>query len=106
MEASGYHQANTVDEIVSHMSGLPSPYPPQDPECNPTLNPDPTIVTTVQPTPVANVATYVSTTLPQILNSMQHMHQLLIHMKTNQKGGGEKKINQKTRTLQAATEPR
>ena len=42
MEAAGYHQANFVNEIVSHMYGIPFPYPLQDPECTPTPNPSPT----------------------------------------------------------------
>ena len=31
MEDVGYHQANLFNDIVSHMSGLPFTYPPQDP---------------------------------------------------------------------------
>ena len=53
------------------MSGLTFIYPPQEPEYTPTPNPAPTIVTTVQQTPLANVATYVSNFLPQILTIMQ-----------------------------------
>ena len=64
MEAAGYHQANLVNYIVTHMSGLSFPYPPQDPEYTPTPNPAPTIVPTVQPTPVANVITDVSNIPP------------------------------------------
>ena len=58
MEASGYHQDNLVNDIFAHMSGIPFTYPPQETEFTPTPNPDPTIVPTVQPIPVANVATY------------------------------------------------
>ena len=80
MEDAVYHQANLVNDIVSHMSGLPFPYPPQEPAYTSIPNPAPTIVPTVQPTPVANVATDVSNILPQLLTSMQHMQQLLIQM--------------------------
>ena len=60
---------------------------------------------TVQPTPVANVATYdVSNILPQLLTSMQQMKQLLIHIQMNQTVFGGQIINLNTRNLQAATE--
>ena len=106
MEAVGYHQYIQVNDIVAHMSGLPFPYPPQDSECTPTPNPDPTIVPTVQPTPVANFATYLYNILPQILTNMQHMQQLLIQIQKNQTRGGVQTSNRNTRTCQAATEPR
>ena len=47
MEAVGYHQSKLFNNIVAHMSGLPFPYPPQDPEYTSTPNPYPTIVPTV-----------------------------------------------------------
>ena len=98
MEDAGYHQANLVNDIVAHMSGLPFPYPPQEPAYTPIPNPSPTIVPTVQPTPVSNVATNVSNILPQLLTSMQQMQQLLIQMQTNQTGGGGQTSNLNTRT--------
>ena len=103
MEGAGYHQANLVNNIVTHMSGLPFPYPLQEPECTPTPNRDPTIVPTVQPTPVANVTTDVYYVLPQLLTSMQQMQQLMIRVNMNQKGGGVQTSNHITRTLQAET---
>ena len=110
MEDAGYHQANLVNDIVSHISGLPFPYFPQDPTYIPILNSSPTIVPTAQPTPVANVATYVvSNILFQILTSMQHIQKLLIHIQTNQTGGEGKTSNINTHiypTCQVATEPR
>ena len=104
MEAVGYHQSNLVNDIVTHMSGLSFPYPPQDPEYTPTPNTYTTIVPTVQPNPVSNVATDVSNILPQILNSMKQMQQLLIQMHTDKTGGGRQTSNRNTCTCQAEIE--
>ena len=106
IEDAGYHQANLVNYIVAHMSGIPFTYSPQDPDYTLTPNTSPTIVPTVQPIPVANVATYVSNIISQILTSMQKMHQLLIQMRAYQTGGGGKTSNCNNHTRQAATEPR
>ena len=83
MEDAGYHQDNLVNDIVVHMSGLPFPYPPQEPAYTPIPNPATAIVPNVQPTLVANVATDASNILPQLPASIQHMHKLLIQMQTN-----------------------
>ena len=59
MEDTGYHQSNPFNDVVSPMSGLPCPYPPQETAYNLVPNSAPTIVSTIQPTPLANVATYI-----------------------------------------------
>ena len=99
MEAAGYHQANLVNDIFAHMSGLSFNSPPQESEYTPTPNLDPTIVPTVQPTPVANVATDISNILPQLLTNMQQMQKLLIKMHTNQTWQGGQTSNRNTRNL-------
>ena len=110
MEDVGHQQSNLVNKIIANMYGLPFPYPTQETAYTSVPNPAPTIVPTIQPTPVSNVATYaVYNISPQILTSMQKMQQLLIQTKTNQTGGGGKTSNRNTRrspTNQAETEPR
>ena len=64
MEAAGYPQANLVNNIATHMYVLPFTYPPKESEYTQTRNTAPTIMPTVQPTPVANVATDVSNIPP------------------------------------------
>ena len=81
------------------MSGLPYPYPPQDPEYTQASNQGPIIMKTVQPKPVANVATDVSNIIPQLLTSMQYMQK-------NQTGEGGQTSNSNTCTCQSETEPR
>ena len=67
-----------VNEMVAHMCVLPFTYLPQETAYTLVPNQSPTIVPTIQPIPVANVATDVSNILPQLLTSMQQMQQLLI----------------------------
>ena len=50
MEDAGYQQSNLVTNIVEKMY--------QDPAYTPVPNSDPTIIPTVQPTPVSSFATY------------------------------------------------
>ena len=106
IEYAGYHQANLVKDIVAHISGISFTCPTQDPECTPIPNPAPTILTTVQPTAVGNIATDKSNILPQLMTSMQNMQQLLIQMQTNQIGGRRQTSNRNTRTYQSETELR
>ena len=83
MEDAVYHQANLVNDIVAHMYGLPFNYPHQEPAYTSIKNPSPTIIPTVQPTPVANVSTDLSNIIPKLLTRMKQMNQLLINMQTN-----------------------
>ena len=46
MEDTGYHQSNPFNDVVSPMSGLPCPYPPQETAYNLVPNSAPTIVST------------------------------------------------------------
>ena len=74
MEDAVYHQANLVNNIFVHMSGLSFPYPPQgchDPVYTLISNYAPTISPIVQPYPAANDATNATyNILPQLLNRM------------------------------------
>ena len=97
MEDAVYHQSNLANNILSHMSGLPLTYPPQDPSHTLVPISYPTIVLTVQPNPVDNVITDAVSNIPhQLLTSIQHIHKLLINMQTNQTGRGLQTINRST----------
>ena len=117
IEDAVFHQANLVNYIVSHMFGLPYPYPPlvcQEPTYAPTTTPIPNyapmMAPIVQPTPEANAATNaISAFIVQLLTSMQQMQQLMVQMQANQGGGGGQNNNCNTRrppTRQEATKPR
>ena len=94
MEDAILHQANLVNNIVSHMAGLTCPYPPQGfqettyaPTNTPIPNYAPIIEPIVQPDPAANAATdAASTIIPQLLTHMQHIKQLMVQMQANQVG--------------------
>ena len=113
----GLHQSNIVNNIVSHMSGLEFIYPPQGcqettyaPITTPITHADPMMAPTVQPAAAVNAATNAASNItPQLLTIMQHMQQLMVHMKVNQSGVIEQKVNRNTHfnpTWKAATEPR
>ena len=112
MEDAVFLQANLVNDMVAHMSGLPFPYPPQ--VCQEQVyilipNSAPTIAPIIQPSPSANAATdAASNILHQLITSMQHMQQHMVQMHTIQSGRGGQTRNRNTRrphTLQAATKP-
>ena len=110
MEDEGYHKANLVNNIVEYIPGLPFTYLTQDKAYTPIPTSDPITATTIQPSPVANVDTYsASNILPQLLNRMQQIQELLIQIDKKQTVWGVKnsnRNNRRTPTLQAATEPR
>ena len=52
---------------------------------------------TVQPAAAVNAATNAASNItPQPLTIMQHMQQLMVHMKVNQSGVIEQKVNRNT----------
>ena len=113
MEDAGCNQANLVNDIVSHMSGLPFTYPTwgcQEPIYTLIPNPAPKIAPIVQPSLAANVAIdAASNILTEILITMQYMQQLMVQIQTNQSVGVGQTIDQNTYhppTFQAETEPR
>ena len=88
------------------MPGLQFTYPPQEPECTPTTNTAPTIVPTVQPSPVANITTYVLNTPPPLDNDQHATDTATADSDAEKKGGGGQTSNSNNCTHHAATEPR
>ena len=93
MKDADFCQDNLVNSTVSHMDGIPFPYPHQgfqEPIYAPTPTPTPIPTTApmlapiLQPDPSANVATYAQSTItPQLLTSMHQMQQLMVQMQAN-----------------------
>ena len=117
IENAVFHQSNLVNDIVSHIFGLPYPYPPQvfqEPTSAPTTtsipNSAPMIAPIVQPAQADNATTNaISTFILQLLTSMQYIQQLMVQMQANQGGGGGQNNNCNTHrppTRQAATKTR
>ena len=117
MQDAGFHQANLVNEFVSNLAALQFPYPPTGTQ-EPIYSPTPTLIPTAAPmlapisqtAPAANADTdAASTIIPELLTKMQKMQQLMVHMKSNQGGGGGLNSycnNRHPLTSQATTEPR